>query len=266
MNTAVDTDDGRPHQGAAIAVVPVCHDDREAPAGCAALRDLRGRSLLVRAVRALLRSGVVGEVAVVVPPDLVPLVKDLVASAGPAGPVRAVILPSEENGHGYRVRVALREHLFPPGTPVVVHDPLFSLAPAELVRSVVQALTEAGPCPRPGAPDLAAIPVRPVTDTLKWVAEDDVVLGTADRDHFRMVSSPQAYWPQQLLSRLEAATDEQLRACGAEVLPGLVRGAGGRLLTVPAPGESFRLATAEDLVLAEAMLHVGTGGEAATRH
>jgi 2-C-methyl-D-erythritol 4-phosphate cytidylyltransferase len=255
------TDHGRPPQGAAIGVLPVCFEDREAPAGCAALRDLRGRSLLVRAVSTLLCSEAVREVVLVVPSALDPPVRELLRSAGSDGSWPVRILPAREDGHGHQLRTVLREGLIPSGTPVVVHDPLFALVPPELVRSVVLALTDAGPCPRSGEPDLAVIPVRPVTDTLKWVGAGDVILGTADRDQFRMVSSPQAYWPQQLRARLESATDGQLRDCGPEVIPGLVREAGGTLLTVPSPGEAFRLETPAELILAEAMLPAEVGEE-----
>jgi 2-C-methyl-D-erythritol 4-phosphate cytidylyltransferase len=100
-----------------------------------------------------------------------------------------------------------------------------------------------------------------VTDTLKWVDEAGVILGTADREQFRMVYSPQAYWPTQLRSLLADATPEQLRAEGADVLPRLVQAAGGNLVAVPAPGEVFRLSTSEDLVLADAMSHIGVGAD-----
>jgi 2-C-methyl-D-erythritol 4-phosphate cytidylyltransferase len=262
--------DGRPDTGAAIGVVPVCHDDREAPAGCAALRELRGRSLLVRSVAALRRSGAVGPIVVAVPPVLVPVVEQLLRDAADladlvgTGQAAADVLPVHENGHGYGVRAVLREVGIPADRPVVTHDPLYPLAPAALVREVVEVLVRhgapQGDGPQP-APCVAAVPVRPVTDTLKWIDEDDVVLGTADREQFRMVYSPQAYWPDGLRAIVEEAGPEQLRAAGADVLPRLVQAAGGHLLPVPAPGEVFRLSTEEDLVLADAMLHVGSGAD-----
>jgi 2-C-methyl-D-erythritol 4-phosphate cytidylyltransferase len=267
-----DTFEGRPGVGAASGVVPVCHDDGEAPAGCAALRELRGKALLVRAVGALLRSEVVGSVTVVVPPVLVPLVEDLLGPIVEPDADAVRVLPARENGHGHCLQAALREVELLPDRPVVVHDPLYPLAPPALVRSVVQALIVHGlpePAPpeqpvpgRPGVsstPCIVAVPVQPVTDTLKWVDEDGIVLCTADRERFWMASSPQASWPAGLQAVLEAATREQLCAVGAEVLPSLVRAGAGQLVFVPAPGEVFRLTTTEDLVLADAMLHAGAG-------
>jgi 2-C-methyl-D-erythritol 4-phosphate cytidylyltransferase len=272
VTSLADTFDGRLRSGAAIGVVPVCHDDREAPAGCAALRELRGQTLLVHTVTALLRSGVVGRVIVAVPPVLLPLVRGLFSGAAlpAAGPTAVQVIAVGENGQGFRVRAALRQAEVPADRPVVVHDPLHPLAPIALVRAVVDALlghgvpgAEADGSGGPGSADPAeravAVPVRPVTDTLKWIDEDDVVLGTADREQFRMVYSPQAYWPGILLRTLEAADADRLHAAGADVLPRLMQAAGCRLLPVPAPGEVFRLTTTEDLVLADAMLQVAGG-------
>lgn len=260
---APESIDGRSLRGAAIGVVPVCHDDLEAPAGCAALRDLRGATLLVRSVGALLGSGVVGEIVVAVPPVLVPLVEELLRGAAlpPPGGSAVRVHAVRENGFGHRVRAGLRLADPPADRPVVVHDPLFPLASAGLVREVVEALAAHGDSGDDGEGRcVVAVPIRPVTDTLKWVDEDDVVLGTADRDRFRMVYSPQAYWPAGLASTLDRAGDELLRAVGADVLPRLIQAGGGHLLPVMAPGEVFRISTTEDLILADAMLHVGAGG------
>lgn len=234
-----------------LGIVPVGHDDRLAPAGCAALRPLREVPLVRRAVGALVRSGVVDAVVVVTPPALVEPVGALVA--GLAGDVPVDVLAAQENGPGLRVRAALRARRPDAAATVVVHDPLFPLAPAALVRAVVAALDGAGQ----EQPVAAVVPVRPVTDTLKRVDEDDVVTATVDREGFRMVYSPQAYRAGALVAALEAATDADLRDPGADVLPRLVQTGGGRLSSVLAPGEVFRVGTADDLVLAEAMLHVG---------
>ena len=234
---------------AVLGVVPVGHDDRLAPAGCAALRPLRDVPLVRRAVGALVRSGVVDAVLVVTPPALVEPVGGLVAPL--AGEVPVDVMAAQENGPGLRLRAALRARRPDAGATVVVHAPLFPLAPAALVRAVVAALAGARP------QVAAVVPVRPVTDTLKRVDEDDVVTATVDREGFRMVYSPQAFRAGPLVAALDVAPDADLRDPGADVVPRLVQAAGGRLSSVLAPGEVFRLGTADDLVLAEAMLHVG---------
>ena len=228
---------------AALAIVSVDVDDRSAPLGCAALRELRGRPLIAWAVRALTSSGVVAQTLVAVPPALEGVVADVLRGDGSG---RLQVLPVQANGPGLRIRAALAGAPGPDGA-VVVHDALHPLAPAALVRAVVDGL---------GAhPDAAVCaPARPVTDTLKWVDEDEVVRGTADREGYRVIGSPQAYRRAALADALAAAPDEALRAPGADVLPRLVHARGGAVTLVPCPGETFRVGSEEDLVLVDALL------------
>lgn len=240
-----------------LAIVPVDVDDRSAPLGCAALRELRGRPLLSWSVTALMASGVVRAVLVAVPPAL----EEAVTRALPVSAVPVQVVPVQANGPGHRALAALRSPAGRPGPAgvgpavVVVHDPLHPMSSAALVRDVVHDLL--GPA---GA--AASVPAHAVTDTLKWVDEDEVILDTADREGYRMIYSPQAYRREALEAALAAATDEALRAHGSEVLPGLVQAGGGRVTLVPSPGQAFRVASHEDLVMAEALLLVDAGGEA----
>ena len=161
---------------------------------------------------------------------------------------------SRRTAPGLRVRAGLesargRRAAPGDGDVVVVHDPLYPLSSAALVRAVVDALA--------GTPGCAAsAPARPVTDTLKWVDEDEVVRETADREGYRMIYSPQAYRRAALAGALAAAPDEALRAQGADVVPRLVQARGGLVTLVPSPGEALRVAGEDDLVLVEALLHV----------
>jgi 2-C-methyl-D-erythritol 4-phosphate cytidylyltransferase len=252
-----------------LGIVPVGHDDRLAPAGCAALRTLRDVPLVRRAVGSLVRAGVLDAVVVVVPPALLEPIGALLATL-PFGSPTVDVLPAQENGPGLRVRAALRARRPDPAGIVVVHDPLFPLAPAALVRAVVAPLDDVdfddidpdgtvpdGAEPHHAEGPAAVVPVRLVTDTLKRVDEDDVVTATVSRDGFRMVYSPQAFRTAALIAALDAADDAALRHPGADVLPRLIQAGGGRLHSVLAPGEVFRIAQADDLVLAEAMLGVG---------
>jgi 2-C-methyl-D-erythritol 4-phosphate cytidylyltransferase len=243
----------RHHQivtAAALAIVPVDVDDRSAPLGCAALRELRGRPLLAWAVRCLTTSGVVPITLVAVPPALEEAVADVLRAEPPE---RVEVLPVRAHGPGLRVRAALQS---PPGRRsaadddvVVVHDPLHPLSSSALVRAVVDALVATPGC-------AASAPARAVTDTLKWVDEDEVVQGTADREAYRMIHSPQAYRRSALAGALAGAPDDALRGHGAEVLPRLVKAHGGTVTLVLSPGEAFRVDGPDDLVLVEALLHV----------
>jgi 2-C-methyl-D-erythritol 4-phosphate cytidylyltransferase len=238
---------------AALGIVPVDVDDRSAPLGCAALRTLRGRALVAGAAGTLVRSGAVRRVVVCVPPALADAVSDALVPLTLDG---VEVLPAQANGTGHRVRAALAAVPGSPEDAVVVHDPLHPLAPPGLVREVLAALGTGGG--RGGCE--AVVPGRQVTDTLKWVDEDAVVRGTADRETYRMIYSPQAYRRRALERALGGAGEEELRSSGADVLPRLVQAAGGLPALVGCPEQVFRIASDDDLLLAEAMLHVSAGG------
>jgi 2-C-methyl-D-erythritol 4-phosphate cytidylyltransferase len=156
---------------------------------------------------------------------------------------------------GARLLAALRTHPEAVAGIVVVHDPLYAMAPSSLIVAMVRMLTGQNGVPNcDGAPDCAAVlPVRPVTDTLKWVDQQQLLTGTADREGFRVVCSPQAYRAATLSAVLSTASPQVLGAIGADQLPGLLQAAGGRLRLAPGPGELFKISTADDVLLAEAM-------------
>jgi 2-C-methyl-D-erythritol 4-phosphate cytidylyltransferase len=200
----------------------------------------------------------VGQIVIAVPPGTASLVAGLLADVDrrvlDAGGAPVEVLAVPENGHGHQVLAVLRAMEVPDGRPVVVHDPLFPLVPAALISSVVAALPQRASA-RPQA-CVASVPVRSVTDTLKWVDGGGIVLGTADREQFRTVLGPQAFWPAGLRAVLEAAGSEQLCGSEAETLPQLVLAGAGKLIPVLAEDGPFRIRTRADLVLAEAMSQV----------
>jgi len=67
------------------------------------------------------------------------------------------------------------------GTLRLVHDARRPLTPPSLVTAVVDAVL--------GGQD-AAVPALPLTDTVKRVDEDGLVVGSPDRDRLRVVQSP----------------------------------------------------------------------------
>jgi 2-C-methyl-D-erythritol 4-phosphate cytidylyltransferase len=198
-----------------------------------------GVPLVRRAVTALLGSGRVGAVLVPVraahADAITELLRDLDGERVRLIPdVAATALPAALDAHGPEL--------------VVVHDALHPLASAELVRAVVDAAS--------AQVDVAgAVAVRPVTDTLKWVDVEGVITGTADREGYRVICSPQAY--RVLPFR---AAVERLGALGElDALASMV-GRSGRLVTVPAPQEVFKVADVDDLELAEAVLAASAQG------
>ena len=116
---------------------------------------------------------------------------------------------------------------------VLVHDAARPLASVELFERVVAAV-------RDGAD--VAIPVVPVTDTIRHVAG-----GVVDREELRAVQTPQGF-AAPMLRAVHAdepdATDDA----------GLVEAAGGTVTLVEGETTNLKLTDPHDLVVAEALL------------
>ena len=208
--------------------------------------ELRGRTLLERSVRALLASGVVDEVIVLVSPDMEPEAARIIGRIGIAGaqdttnaaPIRLVHGGSERADSVWAGLQAIPDD----DAVVLIHDAARALTPAAMVRGVAKRVLE-------GAP--AAVPVVPVADTIKEVAADAVV-STPDRSRLRAVQTPQAfrlsalrqanldYWAEQ--PEFTATDDASLMEWHGE-----------RVATVPGDTLAFKITTPIDLTLAHAL-------------
>ena len=208
--------------------------------------ELRGRTLLERSVRALLASGVVDEVIVLVSPDMEPEADRIIGRIDTAGakdttnaaPIRLVHGGSERADSVWAGLQAIPDD----DAVVLIHDAARALTPAAMVRDVAKRVLE-------GAP--AAVPVVPVADTIKEVAADAVV-STPDRSRLRAVQTPQAfrlsalrqanldYWAEQ--PEFTATDDASLMEWHGE-----------RVATVPGDTLAFKITTPIDLTLAHAL-------------
>jgi 2-C-methyl-D-erythritol 4-phosphate cytidylyltransferase len=176
-----------------------------------ALAPLGGVPVLVRSVRMLLAAGI-AQVTVLVPEE------------------RRVQAAAVCSGLPVTVRAALAaEH---GGEVVVVHDAVRPLAPPELAVAVLDALA---------AGHRAAVPVLPLTDTVKRLDGDGCLHGGVDRDELCVVQTP------------AACRAELLGTIGPTGPAGVVR-AGVPVHTVAGHPMAFPLRTPADLRLAEAML------------
>ena len=198
-----------------------------------ALRELAGEPVLVHAVRGLRACPSVGPIVVAAPVADVDTVRDQLA----AYDVLVVAGGAERQDS---VRAALAA--LPAGVELVlVHDAARCLTPVEVVERVVAAL-------RSGAP--AVVPVLPVADTVKQVADDRVVR-TVDRAALVSVQTPQGF----LRAVLEQAhADGADGAAGLSDDAGLVEAMGAPVVTVPGADEAFKVTRPLDLLLAEALL------------
>jgi 2-C-methyl-D-erythritol 4-phosphate cytidylyltransferase len=121
---------------------------------------------------------------------------------------------------------------------IIVHDAARPLASASLFGSVVDALAEDGID--------GAIPVLPVTDTLKRAAGGKVS-NTVDREGMVSVQTPQAF---------VAATLRAAHAEGGEASDdaGLLEALGATVRTVPGEPSNFKLTHPEDMAIAQTLV------------
>jgi 2-C-methyl-D-erythritol 4-phosphate cytidylyltransferase/2-C-methyl-D-erythritol 2,4-cyclodiphosphate synthase len=198
--------------------------------------DLAGRSVLRRSIEALAEAGV-EKIAVVTSPARIP---EVAAAGWLPDAVVAIVAGGERRQESVAAGVAaLAETTAPSDDPVIlVHDAARPLVTPTLVRAVVQATLANG----------AAIPVLPVTETLKRL-EGDWVSETVDRTSVVAAQTPQGV-RRSVLERAYAMfppdgaenwTDEAslLEACtiAVHVIPGE---ATNLKVTVPADLERAR--------------------------
>ena len=121
---------------------------------------------------------------------------------------------------------------------IIVHDAARPLASASLFASVVAALAEDGVH--------GAIPVLPVTDTLKRTTGGEVA-ATVDREGMVSVQTPQAF---------VAATLRAAHAEGGEATDdaGLLEALGATVRTVPGEPSNVKLTHPEDMAIAQGLV------------
>jgi 2-C-methyl-D-erythritol 4-phosphate cytidylyltransferase len=124
---------------------------------------------------------------------------------------------------------------------VVVHDGARPFASPDLFHRVVDAVAA-------GAD--GAVPGLPITDTVKQVSADGVVVGTPDRSQLVTVQTPQAFTAAALRAAHADPTDATDDAT-------LVEARGGRVVVVPGQVDNRKLTVPEDLDWARARVAAG---------
>jgi 2-C-methyl-D-erythritol 4-phosphate cytidylyltransferase/2-C-methyl-D-erythritol 2,4-cyclodiphosphate synthase len=120
---------------------------------------------------------------------------------------------------------------------IAIHDAARALAPAELYARGLAAAQKTG----------AAIPVLPLKDTIKRVA-DDLVIDTPPRAEHVVVQTPQIF-RRDLLERALASTDEDVTDEAA-----LIERLGIAVATFPGDERAFKITTPFDLALARTLV------------
>jgi 2-C-methyl-D-erythritol 4-phosphate cytidylyltransferase len=218
--------------GTVVAVVPAAGSGERLAAGVPkAFYQLEGQTLVERAVDGLLGSGVIDTVVAAVPADLADEAKLILAD-------RATVVAGGAN-RAESVRLALAAL---PGDPdfVLVHDAARALTPAALIVRVVEALR---------AGHGAVVPALPLSDTIKAVDANGVVLGTPERAGLRAVQTPQGFATHLLLRAYQRAGAADFTDDAS-----LVEHVGGQVRVVEGDPLAFKITTQLDLLLAQAIV------------
>lgn len=217
-----------------VAVVPAAgRGERLGANGPKAMVFLHGLPLVAHAVRGLLSAGCVRHVVVAAPSDAL---AEMTAALADFAPV-TVVPGGADRTESVRLALAAALDAVPDATIVLVHDAARAFTPPALVRSVTEAVAA-------GAP--AVVPVLPVTDTVKRVDADGVVVDTPSRVDLRAVQTPQGFAVDVLRRAYEAAdiaTDDA----------GLVERIGVPVHTVPGDVAAMKITTPFDLAVAAAV-------------
>jgi 2-C-methyl-D-erythritol 4-phosphate cytidylyltransferase len=99
----------------------------------------------------------------------------------------------------------------------------------------------------------AVVPALPVADTIKAVDANSVVIATPERAGLRAVQTPQGFHTELLLrayERSESASESDTTDDAA-----MVENLGAQVFVVDGDPMAFKITTALDLVLAEAVVN-----------
>ncbi|KZS70909.1 2-C-methyl-D-erythritol 4-phosphate cytidylyltransferase [Mycobacterium kansasii] len=219
--------------GAVVAIVPAAGSGERLAVGVPkAFYQLDGQTLVERAVDGLLESKVVDNVVVAVPPDRTDEAKLILGH-------KAMIVAGGAN-RTETVRLARSALETSEPSFVLVHDAARALTPPSLVARVVNALR---------AGHLAVVPALPLTDTIKAVDANGVVLGTPERAGLRAVQTPQGF-AGDLLRRAYQHADTADFTDDAS----LVEHIGGQVQVVEGDPLAFKITNRFDLLLAQAVV------------
>lgn len=215
-----------------VALVPAAGSGERLAAGVPkALYQLEGKTLVERTVDGLLESGVVNTVVVAVPPGLADQAKLIL------GDKATVVAGGVNRAESVSLALAALS-----GNPdfVLVHDAARALTPPALIVRVVDALR--------GGHD-AVVPALPLSDTIKAVDANGVVLGTPERAGLRAVQTPQGFAADLLLRAYQRAGNADFTDDAS-----LVEQLGGQVQVVEGDPMAFKITTQLDLLLAQAIV------------
>jgi 2-C-methyl-D-erythritol 4-phosphate cytidylyltransferase len=183
-----------------------------------------------------MESGVVDRVVVAVPADRTGQAKLIL------GREATIVAGGANRGESVsRALAAVAEAQRP--SFVLVHDAARPLTPPGLVVRVVEALR---------AGHSAVVPALPLSDTIKAVDANGMVLGTPERAGLRAVQTPQGFATELLLRAYQRAGD----VTGVDFTDdaSMVEHIGGQVQVVDGDPLAFKITTQWDILLAQAIV------------
>jgi len=118
---------------------------------------------------------------------------------------------------------------------VIIHDGARPLVTVELIEKGLEAAKETG----------AAVAAVPVTDTIKVVSDDEIVMGTPPRQNLRAVQTPQVFRFDIIKKAYQQAKGDVTDDAS------LVETAGYKVKLYTGSYDNIKITTSEDLALAE---------------
>ncbi|WP_068279247.1 2-C-methyl-D-erythritol 4-phosphate cytidylyltransferase [Aldersonia kunmingensis] len=226
--------------GPVVAIVPAAgRGVRLGASAPKAFVPVNGVPMVRLAVDGLLASGVVDDVVVVVPEELVETSAQLLPDN-----VR-VVAGGAERIDSVRAGIAAASN----AGIYLVHDAARALTPPALIARVVAEL-------RAGRD--AVIPALEVADTIKSVDLLGGVTATLNRAELRAVQTPQGFNGDLLRTAYAAVTNDSDITDDA----GLVERAGARVRAIAGDPLAFKITTPHDLTVAAALLAATSAGGA----
>lgn len=190
--------------------------------------DLGGAPVLAHSIAALAATPGITHLVVVAPPEK----HEAIALLPCPVPIITV-----EGGERRQDSVARGLRAVPDAAWYLVHDGARPLVTPALAARVLDTAAQAG----------AAIPVLPVTDTIKRVDADGRVRDTLDRSELRAVQTPQVF-RGDLLRRVHLELREDVTDDAA-----MLEAMGLPVATVEGDRENLKITTPADLLLAQAL-------------
>jgi len=197
---------------------------------------LGGESVLLRTLRAFEQCDAVREIVLVVRADRLEELGALVDAAG-LKKVKKLVAGGATRTDSVLAGVSEASRDLP---LVAIHDGARPLVTGELIAAAVAEAARSG----------AAVPVIPVTDTLKTAA-DGALTGSVDREGTFRVQTPQVFDRDLILAALVNAREKGLALTDDA---SAVQALGGRVTTVPGSEENLKITTPADLLMARAIL------------